>query len=103
MSDAQNMPEDFLPEHLATIARMLALIPMQQLDEYVNKHHLQLGYYDAVGPILQPTEYRDVLQNGRYDDARHQLKIVDALLTVRKLIEEREGFVREIAEKKGRS
>ena len=38
--------------HLATIARMLALIPMQQLDEYVNKHHLQLGYYDAVGPTF---------------------------------------------------
>lgn len=98
MSEQREMP--FLTQYLAMIARTLAMVPTQQLSDYVDKCHIDLSYADAVGPILEPTGYRDALQSGQLDDARNQLEIVDALLTVRMMIDKREAFVAEHAQKK---
>ena len=90
------MDKEFLKNHLATIAVMLAMIPLDELESYVkdNSHHLAM--YDALGPMLDPTDYKDAIFGGRRDDAHAQLVIVQKLLDARRAIEKREEFVRKV-------
>jgi len=88
------MDKEFLKTHLQTIAVMLAMIPLEELEAYVTENSRHLSMYDALGPMLDPTDYRDALYGGRRDDAGHQLSIVQELLHARQAIEKREQFVR---------
>lgn len=76
---------------LKTIAQTIALIPTEELREYVNWHTNYLSRVDSIGSMLNPTAYRNAMYDGTLDDARNQKEIVEAILKVREVIDKRES------------
>ncbi len=62
---------------LATVARLLQGIDLEYLSDTIR-------YAEALGPIVQPTEYRD----GGLDELRDQRKLVNAAKEMRLVAEE---------------
>ncbi len=76
---------------LASISMLLATIDLDELGRHVTECKRSLSQWDSVGPIIDPTAYRDSLHSGRRNDAKNQLAIAQALLTARKAIVKRES------------
>jgi hypothetical protein len=81
------MEQEFIEMMLRQAIQMLHMIEVADLEEYVSSISKNNSMYDAIGPILDPTEYRDTLHSGRRESARMQLQITQKLLEVRQLIE----------------
>jgi hypothetical protein len=81
------MEQEFIEMMLRQAIQALVFIELADLEEYVKGISKNNSIYDAVGPILDPTEYRDTLHSGRRDRARTHLQITQKLLEVRRLID----------------
>lgn len=79
-------------EELQTVLRefvgMLSLISIDDLEKHVNDVARNNNMYDTVGPIFDPTAYRNTLASGRRDHARVQLEIAKHCLEIRKLFDQ---------------
>jgi hypothetical protein len=67
---------------------LLQLLPRVELEAYVESISRNNSIYDSVGPIFDPTEYRQTLHSGRRESARVQLEITRHLMEARKLIDQ---------------
>ena len=85
---------------LKNTIQQLGLIPVDKLEEYVTNCRDDISRADSLGPIMDPTGYRDALQSGAYEDARLQLKIVEKLLEAVKMGVQRDNFVQQMGQKK---
>lgn len=71
---------------LRQIVGLLHMIPTADIEEYIKGVSANNSMYDAVGPILDPTDYRKTLHSGKRDNLRVELQITEKLLEIRKLI-----------------
>ena len=85
------MEQEFIEMMLRQAIQAVHWIELADLEEYVSSISKNNSVYDAIGPILDPTEYRDTLHSGRRDRARTQLEITRKLLEVRQMIEALKG------------
>lgn len=81
------MDQEFIEMMLRQAIQMLHMIEVADLEGYVSSVSKNNSTYDAIGPILDPTEYRDTLHSGKRDRVRTQLQIAQKLLEVRQLVE----------------
>lgn len=81
------MDQEFIEMMLRQAIQALHFIEVADLEKYVSSIGENNSIYDAIGPILDPTEYRDTLHSGKRDRARTQLQITRKLLEVRQLVE----------------
>ncbi len=81
------MNDSFIQSHLHNIAGMLAFIETADLERYVQSVSRNNSLYDAMGPILDPTEYRDTLHGGKHESAAIQLQIARKMLEIRQLMD----------------
>lgn len=72
---------------LRQIVGLLHMIPTEDMEEYVQGVSANNSLYDAVGAILDPTDYRDTLHSGKRDNVRVELQIAEKLVEIRKLID----------------
>lgn len=82
------MDPETLKATLLTITIMLHSIETTDLEAYVNSVATNNATYDTIGPIVDPTAYRDMLHSGRRDNLRVQLEITRKLLEARRLIDQ---------------
>jgi hypothetical protein len=82
------MEQEFIEMMLRQAIQALHFIEVADLEEYVSSISKNNSVYDAIGPILDPTEYRDTLHSGKRDRARTQLEITRKLLEVRQMIDQ---------------
>jgi hypothetical protein len=80
------MEQEFIEMMLQQAVQALHWIEVADLEEYVSSISKNNSIYDAVGPIQDPTEYRDTLHSGKRDRVRTQLQITQHLLQARRLI-----------------
>lgn len=85
------MEKEFIEMVLRQAIQMLHMVEVADLEEYVSSISKNNSMYDAIGPILDPTEYRDTLHSGKRDRVRTQLQITQKLLEVRQLVETLKG------------
>lgn len=71
---------------LRQIVGLMHMIPTSAIEEYIAEVSANNNMYDAIGPMLDPTEYRKTLHSGKRDNLRVELEIVHKLLDIRKLI-----------------
>lgn len=88
------MDPDLIMSMLRSAATGLAIIPLADLEAYVDQCAANNYRSESLGPIIDPTAYRDALYDGCLDDARNQLEIARHLLAARRAIEKREQGVR---------
>ncbi len=81
---------------LASCARVLTFIETDELERYTEAHQDSLSMWGTMGPMLEPTAYRDSLISGKAEDAKYLLAIAEALLLVRQAIDAREAFCQTI-------
>lgn len=81
------MEQEFIEMMLRQAIQMLHMIEVADLEGYVSSISKNNSLYDVMGPILDPTEYRDTLHSGKRDRARTQLQITQKLLEVRRMVE----------------
>jgi hypothetical protein len=82
------MDKELIQSILNTSARVLHAVEIADLEQYIEAVSLNNSTYDALGPMLDPTDYRKNLQSGRLDNLRVELQIARKLLEVRKLLDE---------------
>ena len=75
--------------------RTLAMLPVSDLEAHVRECSNSLQMFHSMGSMLDPTEYRNSMENGKLEDAQRQLEIARLLLKIRELIEEREAWIKE--------
>jgi hypothetical protein len=71
---------------LRQVVGLMHMIPIEDIEEYIKGVSANNNMYDAIGPILDPTDYRKNLHSGKRDNMRVELKIVEKMLEIRKLI-----------------
>ena len=82
------MDKEEIQSVLRGFVGMLSLIEVADLEKYVSDVSRNNSVYDAVGPLVDPTEYRQTLTSGRRDQVRVQLEIAKHCLEIRKLFEQ---------------
>ena len=92
------MDEMIIPR-LQLVARVLAQIPLDALEQHVREGQESISRADSWGPIIDPTGWLKAQRDGSIEDARYQQAIVKYLLEARRQIEQRERFVQERLEK----
>lgn len=92
-----------LADFLLNIVRQIAIVPTEELEAHIERSADSLSRAHAMGPILDPTAYRNTLYGGGFDAAENHLKMVKHLLSIRKLIDEREAMREEILGKENRT
>lgn len=92
--------DEMMVEVLQSIARMIAMLPADELRAHVEKCRNSINRAHSIGHIVDPTAYRNAMWDGTIDDAGHQLEIAEAILKARVAIDKREAFVAEIQKKK---
>ncbi|MEO1290558.1 MAG: hypothetical protein AAFV93_22670 [Chloroflexota bacterium] len=83
MSNEKQMAKD-----LAEITTMLMLIDADELEQYQKAGERQFNNARDFGSILDPTAYRNAVQNGEMENQKLQIGIIKHLLETRKLIEQ---------------
>lgn len=73
---------------LRSVVGLMHMIPTEEIEAYIEGVSANNSMYDAVGPILDPTDYRDNLHSGKRDNMRVELQIVKKMLEIRRLIEQ---------------
>ena len=81
------MEQEFIEMMLRQAIQSLIYVELADLEEYVSSIGKNNNMYDTIGPILDPTEYRDTLHSGERDRVRTQLQITQKLLEVRQMLE----------------
>lgn len=81
------MEQEFIEMMLRQAIQSLLYAEIADLEEYVSSISKNNSMYDTIGPILDPTEYRDTLHSGKRDRVRTQLQITQKLLEVRQMLE----------------
>jgi len=74
------------------ILQQLVLVSADDLKVALDEAASSQSIWDAVGPILEPTRYRDMLYNGTFDHATVQADIVRHLIAIRELIDKMNGI-----------
>lgn len=80
--------KDVMQSMLRSVVGLMHMIPTEEIEEYIEGVSANNSMYDAVGPILDPTDYRNNLHSGKRDNMRVELQIVRKMLEIRKLIEQ---------------
>lgn len=80
------MNDEMVRDSLKTVVQLLAFLNTADIEDYVNNVSHNNSMYDAVGAILDPTEYRNTLQSGKRNAARMELDLVRKLLEVRRAV-----------------
>lgn len=77
-SDIEDVYQEYpqLIDHLTTLVRPLLLLPLAEMAS-ANEH------MQALGPILQPTAYRD----GGGTNLHEQRRVIDAALALRRVLD----------------
>lgn len=96
------MEDDMIVMVLQQAARMLAMIPTDDLERYVREGDGINSRHEAFAPVLDPGAYLDNMRTGKLEDAKNQGKIARALLEARKAIDVREAFAASVREKQSR-
>lgn len=91
----KKMERDEIECLLISVARTLALLDTNDLKRHVDECDKALNRLHSFGAILDPTAYRNSLQSGELEDAKHQLEITKGLLTAKEAIDKRENAIRE--------
>lgn len=86
------MDSDMLKEFLNNLVRQIAFIPTDVLEAYLHEYHSHIQHAHSVGPILDPTGYRNALHGHEFENAERQLKMTEHILEIRKLIDEHEAM-----------
>jgi hypothetical protein len=71
---------------LRQVVGLMHMISIEDMEAYIEGISENNNMYDAVGPMLDPTEYRKTLHSGKRDNMRVELQIVKKMLDIRKLI-----------------
>jgi len=79
---------------LRSVGTMLIMIDTDELEKHVIYHRRHIEHWTGIGPLLDPTQYRDAIKSGKQQDAILQLEIVEALLKARQAIDKRETYAR---------
>lgn len=88
------MNDDFSEEvAFWMIQASLALghIDLEKMRQHIQYSRESRSYFDSMGPILDPTKYRQMQSDGSLEDAKLQGEIAAALLAAREAIEKREA------------
>jgi len=85
---------------LQGVGKTLAMIDTSELEAHITEHRLHLEHWTGIGPLLDPTQYREAIKSGKHQDAVLQLEICEALLVARKAIDVREGYIRSLSSDK---
>jgi hypothetical protein len=72
---------------LQGIARMLSVIPTEELEAHVKACRESLYNHTAFAPVLDPGAYLDNLRSGRIDSAKIQLELVEGFLQARRAMD----------------
>jgi len=80
--------KELIQSILNTSARVLHAIEIADLEAYIEGVSLNNSTYDALGPMLDPTDYRKNLHSGRIDNLKVELQIARKMLEVRKLLDQ---------------
>lgn len=82
------MDKDLIQNFLNTSARVLHAIEVADLEAYIAEASRNNDLYDSIGPIVDPTRYRNDLHSGRRDQLRVELEIARKQLEIRKLLDQ---------------
>ena len=83
----ENIDTEIITMTLQGIARMLSVIPTDELEAHVKACRESLYNHTSFAPILDPGAYMDNLRSGRLDSAKTQLELVEGLLRARQAID----------------
>lgn len=83
---------------LVSVSRLLTLIDTYDLQAHVEDCKRSLSRASSIGPLLDPTGYRNAMQTGQMEDAKHQLAIAESLLAARQAIDAREDYCQRLRE-----
>jgi hypothetical protein len=92
-----------MEELLLNLVRQIAFIPTEELQAHVDACRSSIARAHSVGAILDPTAYRDALQNHGFENSGRQLKMAEHILGIRKLIDEHETMRQEYLAKRGKA
>lgn len=84
---------------LLGIVQQIGLLDVKQLKEHLSEARNSMSRVDSIGPILDPTGYRNSLQDGSFERARIQIEILDHLLAIRVLGATHDDSIRAMREK----
>jgi hypothetical protein len=84
---------EYLPL-LQQAARFLAMIPLEDFERYVVDGQKELSIADSMGPLLDPTGWRQAHNDGSFEEAKRQQGIVEHLLAARKLFGDNKSATR---------
>ncbi len=85
------MNHELIEVFLRNATLSLSALTTEDIEGYINAISRNNSLYDAMGPIVDPTEYRSALHSGRINSARVQLDIARKLLDIRRLMDTLEG------------
>lgn len=81
------MDDEIIQSILKTSVGMIHAIDLADLEAYIDRVSANNATYDTLGPILDPTAYREKLYSGQRDALRTELEIARKLLEIRKLVD----------------
>lgn len=74
-------------EVLTNFCMTLTIFSTEKIKEHVERSRKSISMRDAVGHIIDPTAYRNGMNNGTHDSQAVQLQIAEHLLRVRVLMD----------------
>lgn len=83
----KTMNKQFTQEFMLNIVRQISILDLDAMREINQEARQSQRQWDAVGAILDPTRYRDMLHNGSRDHASLQAEVVDHLIAIRVLVD----------------
>lgn len=92
---SEETERDMLQMFLLNIVQQVGLLDIEQLKQHISQARLSLSRADSIGPILDPTGWRNASQDGAFDRARIQVEILEHLLAIRLLGEKHDGSIRD--------
>lgn len=69
---------------LRNVTQMLGIIPTEDLEAHVKQCASQLASTDALGALLDPTGYAELLESGERDFLEWQLSVARMYLEIRR-------------------
>lgn len=79
-------------EFMLNIVRQIALLDLEAMREANADAARSQAEWDAVGAILEPTRYRDMLYDGTLKHAELQGAVVEHLIAIRELVDALEAL-----------
>ena len=86
---------------MLNIVRQIAYLEVDKLEAHVEAIKAEQQRFDSIGPMLDPTYWMRARNTGEFDLAVTQLRIVEHLLEIRKLMDRNEGLRQEYLRKTG--